>query len=212
MVRFMAFSETQAQALAYAQDQLRDTVPSDVQPFRDRASHVERVCRWLERLIVPLGVEDTRAMRLAAALHDIGYIVSRENHGANGAPLVLAYARENGIDDAVAERAAWLVAEHSNKEEWMQNPDIPQDLLLLMEADLLDEEGAMGLVLDCLTTGATGGGYPQAYEQMCLFEPKRLDRNPMITPLARQYWDWKQRIIRDFMAAYAFDIGVADEE
>lgn len=204
----------QEKALAYARQVLAAHHMDTARPgqsFRTRSSHMERVCLWVERLLAQGGVEDPRALRLAAALHDVGYVHAEEGHGAHSARMLLAYAQAEGIDPAVAERAAFLAREHSNKAEWMKDPEAPRDLLLLMEADLLDEEGAMGLVLDCLSAGAEGQDYLGAYARMQRYEPARLAHNPMVTPLARDLWAEKQRIIRGFMQAYAMDLGIEDE-
>lgn len=181
-------------------------------PFRVRSQHIRRVCMWLDRLLVQDGVEDVDALRIAAIFHDVGYAHAQDDsHGVHSAEVLLAYARENAIDMRSAERAAFLVSQHSHK-ELLQAPDTPHDLILLMEADLLDEEGAMGLVFDCLAAGVLGeGDYLGVWKRMHKYEPDRLSRNPMVTPLAIRYWEDKQQILRTFMQAYAFDLGMDDE-
>lgn len=179
------------------------------QRFRSRAEHIARVAMWLERLMVQGDVETPEALRLAVAFHDVGYARGVEDHAAHSADILREYAACQGLDAALVEQAAFLVAEHSNKARWLGAPDAPRDLVLLMEADLLDEEGAMGLARDCLMAGENGaGGYEDAYDRMRRYEPPRLARYPMVTPLARQFWAEKQQIIRTFLQAFAFDLGV----
>lgn len=180
------------------------------QSFRSRAAHIARVMMWLERLMAQGGAEHPDALLLAAAFHDIGYAVNPENHAAESAALLRAYGAERGLPPPLVEIAAFYVAEHSNKERWMPDPSAPRDLILLMEADLLDEEGAMGLALDCLTAGALGGGYDEALAQMRRYEPRRLARNPMATPLAIKFWEDKQAVIASFLSALLFDMGETD--
>lgn len=200
----------QKEALDFVQQQLEkhgkdhSTIPGLA--FRKRSSHIRRVCMWLDRLLLQGGVENVDALRLAAAFHDVGYVQGGENHAQHGVQILLEYAGAHGVPDERAERAAFLVAEHSDKDKWLQNPNAPMDLILLMEADLLDEEGAMGIALDCM--GAASLGYEAAYERMQRFEPARLAANRMITPLARRFWAEKQAVIRDFMRAYAYDLGM----
>ena len=202
----------QKEALDFVQQLLekhgkdQSTIPS--LGFRKRSSHIRRVCMWLERLLVQGGVENVEALRLAAAFHDVGYVYGGENHAQNGVELLMNYAGEQGIHKETAERAAFLVAEHSNKDKWLQSQDGPMDLILLMEADLLDEEGAMGIALDCMSAAALGLGYEAAYERMQRYEPPRLAANRMVTPLAQQFWAEKQDIIRSFVQAYAYDLGM----
>lgn len=177
--------------------------------FRSRSSHTRRVLMWLERLLTQGGVDNTETLRLAAAFHDVGYAHGKDAHAAHGAEVLRAYGLSNGLDTEMVERAAFIVSEHSDKEKWLQTPSAPMDLVLLMEADMLDEEGAMGIVFDCLTVGVSdAAGYEEVYKRMQVYEPKRLAKNPMVTPLARRYWAQKQELIRGFIEAYAFDLGV----
>lgn len=203
------------EALAYVGQLLRGQREEDKRPgqqFRTRFSHIKRVCMWLDRLLEAETVDNVEALRLAAAFHDVGYLRSEESHGAHSAGYLRAYAWEYGVADAVAERAAFLVTEHSSKQQWMTDPRAPRDLILLMEADLLDEEGAMGIALDCMTAGALGMDYHGAYARMRRFEPSRLQKNPMVTPGARALWAQKQQMIQTFMQAFAYDLGLPYEE
>lgn len=203
----------QEEALRYAEAFLvahgKDRSANPGMPFRTRSSHIRRVCLWLERLLAQEGeaIENKEALRLAAALHDVGYGEGAENHAAHGAEILLRYAAERGIDAGIASRAAFLVREHSAKEKWLHAADAPLDLILLMEADLLDEEGAMGLALDCMSAGALGLDFEGAFARMEKFEPPRLAKNPMVTQTAKRYWREKQRLIRAFLRAFAFDLG-----
>ncbi len=181
------------------------------QMFRTRSSHIARVAMWLERLLAQGLVDDPEPLRLAVTFHDVGYAHSKEEHARYSADILRAYGDANGLPKELLDRAVFLVAEHSNKDDWLPRKDAPRDLILLMEADLLDEEGAMGLVVDCMTAGALGAGYEDALAQMRRYEPKRLAHNPMVTPLARQFWAEKQALLRLFLHAFAFDLGEPDE-
>ncbi len=181
------------------------------QKFRTRSSHCARVSMWVERLMKGAEVISPEALRMAAAFHDVGYVGGEDDHGKNSAEILLAYGMAHGLNETMIQRAAFLAAEHSNKDRWLKDAAAPLDLILLMEADLLDEEGALGLVLDCLTAGAMGGGYEEALLQMQRYEPKRLSNNPMVTILAHRYWEEKQAILRSFMQAFGFDLGIEKE-
>lgn len=199
--------------LAYVRRYLTDcgadrSIPG--QRFRSRAAHIARVAMWLERLMVHDGAMDPAVLRLAVAFHDVGYARGSVDHAVHSADILREYGVAEGLDAALVARAAFLVAEHSNKARWLGAPDAPRDLVLLMEADLLDEEGAMGLARDCLMAGENGAsGYEDALDRMRRYELIRLAQNPMTTPLARQFWAEKQRIIWEFLTAFAFDLGVS---
>lgn len=206
----------QAKALAYAQAYLQShNAERDARPgygFRSRAGHSRRVCLWAERLLAHEPADCVDALRLAAALHDVGYATGVEPHGHASAEILEAYARAQAIPEPVWRQAAFLVREHSDKDRWLADPDAPRDLVLLMEADLLDEEGAMGLVLDCMSAASLGAqGYGDALARMQAYEPSRLSENPMVTPTAQKIWKEKQRMIRDFMRAFAYDLGIEYE-
>jgi uncharacterized protein len=200
----------EAQALAYVQAYLekygRDT--KQEAPYRTRSAHCARVLMWVNRLLSQGGVENPAALRLAAAFHDVGYAHAEEGHAAHSERILRDYAAGQGLPPALAERAAFLVAEHTRKAEWLQNPAAPRDLVYLMEADLLDEEGALGLVRDCMNATAFGAmSYLDAYRWMLNYEPRRLERYPMVTPLAQGFWAEKQRLIRAMLEGLAFDLG-----
>lgn len=201
-------------AFAYVRDYLiRHNAERDAHPAaRVRSLHIRRVCMWAERLLAQGLVDDPAPLRLAAVFHDVGYAQGRENHGAHSAEILREYAKTHPVEPAVLERAMFLILEHSNKRKWMTNPQAPPDLITLMEADLLDGEGAMGIVIDCMSAAMQGGDtLRDAYDRMLEFEPPRLAENRMVTPLARALWAEKQRIIREFMAAYAYDLGIENE-
>ncbi len=174
-----------------------------------RSGHCERVLMWAERLMTHCPVDDPEAVRLAAAFHDIGYVGGGEGHAGRSAQMLREYGEVRGIDAALLGRAVFLVEHHSDKEEWLGKPGTPADLMLLMEADLLDGEGAMGLVMDAMSAALDGAdSFAAAYAHMRRFEERRLTRNPMITPPARLMWAEKQALIRTFLHQLEGDLGV----
>ena len=207
----------QKQYLAYTRqyllDRNADRSEAPGQRFRSHADHMARVAMWLTRLMAQGGEMDTEALHLAVAFHDVGYCRGAEDHASHSADILRTYAAEAGLDAALTEHAAFLVAEHSRKADWLPRHDAPYSLILLMEADLLDEEGAIGLVRDCLNAGEQGArGYQDAYVIMQQFEPERLIKNPMVTPLGKGLWEEKQRLIASFMRAFAYDLGIEENE
>ena len=69
----------------------------------------------------------------------------------------------------------------------LKEKDIPIELILLMEADLLDEEGALRMVWYTLYKGLSGAkSYEEVYKHIVMGNNKRLV-NPMVTEKARYY-------------------------
>ncbi|MDE6013797.1 MAG: HD domain-containing protein, partial [Anaeroplasmataceae bacterium] len=121
--------------------------------FRNRLEHIKRVYGWAERILP--GVENcNKDMVLTAAIfHDIGYTnKDNDEHAALGAELFLEYAKKHDMDEYFSSCVADLIRAHSNK-DLLKLADTPKELIVLIEADLMDEEGALGLVFDLLAEG-----------------------------------------------------------
>ena len=141
-------------------------------PFRSRYAHTERViCQALRICEKESG--DAGIIAVAAIFHDCGYSNGGENHASESARLFASYARQYltaradwtgaetknlRADLAAAINAAVTSAEsldaiynviavHSDKH--LLDNALCTEAKILMDADLLDEEGAMAVVFDC---------------------------------------------------------------
>jgi len=101
-------------------------------------------CNRVEQMVIEIGeaeqVEKIEALQLAAILHDVGRVHSHKNHALIGAEMVV---KEYGdkIDETTLNQVASLVREHSNK------TGVTLEQMVLDDADLLDETGAMGILM-----------------------------------------------------------------
>lgn len=181
-----------------------------VYPFRDRYKHICRVVAWAQRLSEQpwaAGI-DRELLYTAAWFHDVGYADADrgEGHAALSLPYLTAFLREEDWPEPRIEKAAFFVSMHSDK-ELMTCADTPRELILLQEADLLDETGALGIVWDCLAEGIKQEyDYDTAYNNIRAREHKLLDRNPMISPLAKQLWLEKQALHKAFTDSLQRDL------
>ncbi len=185
--------------------------------YYSRADHTKRVLAWVLRLYNM--AEDKEKIRfedlvIATIFHDVG----RENalagavpHALAGVPITEAYLKEKGYPEERIKYICSLVAGHSDKHR-MGEPDLDRGLLMLMEADLMDDMGAAGIVMDCMITESRN---PKASFEDCLDHMTRYtlriqeEDNPMSTPAARKIWDEKTRLVRDFVTAYRRDLELA---
>jgi uncharacterized protein len=88
----------------------------------------------------------------------------------------------------------------------LKEKDIPIELILLMEADLLDEEGALRMVWYTLDKAVSGANsYEDVYEHIVMGNNKRLV-NPMVTEKAKYYWEEKQKLVEIFTKQLEDDI------
>lgn len=188
----------------------------DPYPFRDRPSHMYRCYQWAQR-ILPCRPEADREVTLVATLfHDVGVIRStpehpKVDHDLLGGEIVREYLLSHGWGAGFAERVAYLV-EHHQQRELIQQEGTPIEHVILMEADMLDERGALGIVWDAM---AEGSKQTQSYESSLeRFKTRKLyrrpDRNPMYTENARAFWAEKQRLHMDFVHALERDLGLTD--
>ena len=187
-------------------------------PFRRRSNHTWRVFKWAERLVQQENLPaelDHEAVLVAAIFHDVGYAIKPEmrthdEHAVYSVQVFDEYAADHPFPPEQTERFAWLIRHHSDKQR-MKEPDIPLDLLLVMEADIMDETGALGMVWDCLYVGTKADpSYEKALEHLQQYSGAFLLDNPMVTPLARRIWEKKQNLIHEFLDQLAEDLWLGD--
>ncbi len=180
------------------------------QSFRLRTEHTRRVYEWLQRLIkenppLPLKKEE---VCIACIFHDIGYALGREGHAAHSSNIFRQYAKKNNISMPKTEYICQLIAGHSDKKS-LQEEDTSYELTLLMEADLLDEEGALSILLDCLEEGKNSAcSYTGVYDRLQSYPMKILEYNPMVTPAGKRFWREKQELVQLFMKHLNRDLGL----
>ncbi len=128
-------------------------------PFRSRYDHTMRVYRWAIKLQSKLG-GDLDIIALAALLHDIGWDDVRP-HGEVGAELAVEYLDSKGVDSDVIKRVGEIIMIHDDKDT---EADLSLECKIVMDADLLDEVGAIGVLWDAMATaGEDDASYKKAY-------------------------------------------------
>jgi len=180
--------------------------------FRKRSEHTRRVFLWAKRLTEGETGINTEAILTAAIFHDIGYALLPEEmeHAQNSAVLCEKYLTENHYDNAFTDLVTYLVKNHSRK-EILKTDGTPLELILLMEADLLDETGALSIVWDCMAEGTKESqSFEKTYNHILSYSVKELSINPMVTEKAKAFWKEKQRLANKFEEHLSFDLGLKD--
>ncbi len=167
-------------------------------PFRSRFQHTIRVLHWCFRLTEGMEKVNKELLYTAAIFHDIGYTdKDNEQHAIRSGKAFHNYAVEHYIEENFRKNVENMIYVHSNK-ELLKNKDTNLELILLLEADLLDEEGAMGIVWDCMTMGnAHASSYAKAYYHIMESSNKK-EPNPMVTARAREFWEKKKQVVSEF--------------
>lgn len=175
--------------------------------FRNRYEHIKRVFNWAKRILPGVENCNEEIVLTASIFHDAGYKANRkESHAVLGKRIFLEYAIKNNFPTDFTNIVADLIERHSEK-DLIKNPDIPIELVVLMEADLLDEEGALGIVFDLL---AEGSKLPDSYEsvfgEIMSHSAHILNQDYMITPIARKMWTAKKNLIARFINDLKYDL------
>ena len=128
-------------------------------PFRSRFEHTMRVYRWAIKLQSKLG-GDLDIIDLAALLHDIGWDEVRP-HGEVGAEIAVDYLDSLGVDPEKIAKIGEIIMMHSDKDT---DAELSLECRIVMDADLLDEVGAVGILWDAMATAQEDeASYKRAY-------------------------------------------------
>ncbi|MEG0306781.1 MAG: HD domain-containing protein [Clostridium sp.] len=182
-------------------------------PFRKRSEHIQRVFMWVERLIEDESDINKEAVLVSAIFHDVGYALKFNNldHAENSATICEKYLKENGFSTEFINLVTYLVRNHSNK-ELMTVEDTTLELTLLMEADLLDETGALSVVWDCMVEGSERiQSFENTHNHIINYSYDTLKVNPMVTDKGKKFWEEKQQLVKEFVKQLSFDLGINEE-
>ncbi|MBQ9608173.1 MAG: HD domain-containing protein [Lachnospiraceae bacterium] len=128
-------------------------------PFRSRFDHTMRVYRWAIKLQSKLG-GDLDIIALAALLHDIGWDSERP-HEEVGAELAVEYLDSIGVDPQIITRVGEIIMIHEDKDT---EAELSLECKIVMDADLLDEVGAVSVIWDSMATALEDeASYKKAY-------------------------------------------------
>ncbi len=116
-------------------------------PFRSRYEHTMRVYRWAIKLQAKLG-GDMDIIALAALLHDIGWDSERP-HEEVGAELAVDFLDELGVEPEIIKRVGEIIMIHEDKDT---DAELSLECKIVMDADLLDEVGAVSVIWDSMAT------------------------------------------------------------
>lgn len=162
------------------------------QTFRKRIEHIKRVYKWAEIISEGLDVNMV-ALKMAVIFHDSGYAYQKHGHAQRGKEIFLEYAKEKNYPKELVDYVGYLILNHSDKS--LLNSDSPIELILLLEADLLDEEGALKILWDAMCIGDKGANsYLDGYNEIISFSGRILNQSPMVTEKSKKIWEEKNAL------------------
>lgn len=191
----------------------------ETETFRKRSNHSYNVYNWCLRIYNALDISIKNTISLdsilyAAIFHDVGYGKEsfHNSHPIQGANIWKEYALKNIKDQNLIEYVYFLIKEHSNK-ELLKDDNTPLELIILMEADILDEEGAMSICWDMINLASKKPqSYLDCYDKIIKYSAHILNENPMITLPAIKYWQNKQKLVKEFIEQLEFDLNINKEK
>lgn len=195
----------------------------------DRFYHIRRVTTWVERIVDELcrknmdGTEDKsdkaentsfvldrECLLLASVLHDVGYNAYHisEDHSEAGVVLAEQFLTGEGVEEDKKAKILELIRLHSRK-DLMFLEDTPLELVVLMEADLMDDMGASGLVMDAWINTRMHQeetSFDTIFEHMQRYTQVQQQAEPMRTEPAKRFWREKQELVQEFMRQFSRDL------
>ncbi len=181
-----------------------------------RFDHTVRVYNWAMMLAEEYRETiDMEALQIATIFHDIGYGLNKEdmsNHAKDGAVLCREYLESIGYLQDKTDFICDLIARHSDK-DCMHSGEIPMELVLLMEADLLDDTGAHGIIMDAwIRATREDVSFETILEHIKRFTRKQMQDNPMRTKKAYEIWEEKKELTNRFVESLTVDLYGGQEE
>lgn len=187
-----------AEVIEYVKKMTEENGRPSNYPFRSRFEHTMRVYRWAIKLQSKLG-GDLDVIVLAALLHDIGWDVSGErDHAEVGAELAVEYLDSIGVDANIIQQVGEIIMIHEDKDS---DRELSLEAKIVMDADLLDEVGAISIMWDSMATACEDDPtYKKAYYRIKEFYRKN---KPKIrrckTDTARAEWTKRMQLIETYM-------------
>lgn len=175
--------------------------------FRSRFRHTMRVLKWIERILEDDTLEklDLKILYLAAIYHDIGYDYSgRKRHAEKSKDIFLKRAKDMSLSIEEIEKISYMIGNHSNKK--LLQEDISIEFCVLLQADMMDEVGALGIMWDCMIKGVNGAtSYDESVNHIMIGYNKIKD-NPMKTKKAYELWEDKIIIVEQYLNQVKYEL------
>ena len=185
-----------AEVIEFVKKKTSENGRPNTYPFRNRFEHTMRVYRWAIRLQAKLG-GDLDVIVLAALLHDVGWDDER-SHCEVSAEIAVEYLDSIGIAPEMIKKVGDIIMMHEDKDS---DKEMSLECKIVMDADLLDEVGAVGIMWDCMATALEDeASYKRAYYRIKDYYRKN---KPKIrrakTDAARTEYQKRMQIIEQYI-------------
>ena len=154
---------------------------------------------------VPGSGRDQEFQGLSLVVHDA--VQGDDRHAEESAAICRDYLERRPYDPAQIDFICYLILEHPNK-RLLHEKTTPLELVVLMEADMLDDTGAMGIILDSWIASKEDD---PSFESVCRhFEKytyRHMKQMEFVTAPGKQFWHEKRNLVYEFLRQYKRDLG-----
>lgn len=134
--------------------------------YREKFSHTLRVLMWAEKLLETERA-DSDILLMAVIFHDVGYVVSSQNHMLYSANICRKYLEGQFCNQNYIDKVCEIIINHDDKKLIHVHGTCIEQILMI-EADNLDESGVLSILWDAVGTGKEKNvSYLKAYERIC---------------------------------------------
>ena len=176
----------------------------------DRYAHTVRVYQWMLRISSQLRDDnvDLESLKIATIFHDVGYSVnSDKEHAGESARICRDYLERRPYEPEQIDFICYLIEEHPNK-RLLHEKTTPLELVILMEADMLDDTGAMGIILDSwIASKDDNASFGSVFRHFEKYTYRHMKQMEFVTAPGRRFWHEKRKLVYEFLRQYRRDLG-----
>lgn len=176
----------------------------------DRYEHTVRVYKWVLRIVKELRDDsiDEEALKIATIFHDVGYCINgHEGHARESARICRDYLERRPFEPEQIDYICYIIEEHDNK-KLLYEKMTPLELVVLMEADMLDDTGAMGIILDSwIASKEDNPSFDSVCRHFEKYTYRHMKQMEFVTAPGRKFWHEKRKLVYEFMRQYRRDLG-----
>lgn len=176
----------------------------------DRYAHTVRVYQWMIRISNRLKDDslDVESLKIATIFHDVGYGTGEdEEHAKSSSKICRDYLERREYPQDKVDFICYLIEEHSNKKLFHEK-STPLELVVLMEADMLDDTGAMGIILDSwIASKEENCSFDSVCRHFEKYTYRHMKQMEFVTAPGKQFWHEKRKLVYEFLRQYKRDLG-----
>jgi len=181
--------------LKFAQKEIANSSRKEFFPFRNRFTHTLRVMKWAEKIQMIEG-GDLDVIKTACIFHDIGWDIN-VNHSIISRKIAEEYLVKNKYNPLKLPMVLEGIENHNLRNE---ENIVNIESKIIMDADIIDEVGAISVIWDAMAAAQEGKNYYDVYERIVSYS-KRYKLDLLKTKTGKRFFteriEFKNRFIKE---------------